>query len=197
MASLSRESAQRIREKCMKYHSVIPGVACANCNSGQQEHVRFPICSGCRMVTYCDTECQTEHWPTHGPICKIRQKANVEKTAPADASSASVPRPSTECEETCLDKHTREYFRRSETMQCCHLECDNDVLPPYQLEMCIIPCQLGQMPHMTPHPILFCYLQKGGRKEQSVGLKRRFFFWRDQTKKIKACLKTLDNDGRD
>ncbi|KAJ6583620.1 hypothetical protein DFH09DRAFT_1144756 [Mycena vulgaris] len=41
-------------------------MVCGNClkASGSQK------CGRCKMMTYCNRECQAAHWPTHKPHCK-------------------------------------------------------------------------------------------------------------------------------
>jgi hypothetical protein len=55
-------------DQCLAYHKVMLA-KCAACGQHQQEHVQFYNCSKCHCVTYCDAECQLEHWPEHKKTC--------------------------------------------------------------------------------------------------------------------------------
>ena len=32
-------------------------------------------CSGCRIASYCGQTCQSGHWITHKPVCRMLRKA--------------------------------------------------------------------------------------------------------------------------
>ena len=44
---------------------------CANCNSSEQEPIKFKKCNSCRLVHYCSEECQKIHWKIHKKDCCI------------------------------------------------------------------------------------------------------------------------------
>ncbi|KAF7335668.1 MYND-type domain-containing protein [Mycena venus] len=47
------------------------GAACYQCYSPAPESVKLQKCSGCRLVSYCNSACQHESWPSHKQFCKV------------------------------------------------------------------------------------------------------------------------------
>ena len=41
---------------------------CANC-ARQSEGLQ--MCQGCKVIRYCNSECQSMHWPAHKHVCKV------------------------------------------------------------------------------------------------------------------------------
>jgi len=49
----------------------IPDV-CANCGKGEEDSVSLKACTACKLVKYCNRECQIAHRPQHKKQCKKR-----------------------------------------------------------------------------------------------------------------------------
>ena len=45
---------------------------CANCGKGEEESDSLKTCTACKMVKYCNRECQIAHRPQHKKECKKR-----------------------------------------------------------------------------------------------------------------------------
>ena len=45
---------------------------CANCGKGEEESHKLKECTACKMVKYCNRECQIAHRPQHKKECKKR-----------------------------------------------------------------------------------------------------------------------------
>jgi len=45
---------------------------CANCGKGEEESGNLKACTACKMVKYCNRECQIAHRPKHKKECKKR-----------------------------------------------------------------------------------------------------------------------------
>jgi TPR repeat protein len=50
----------------------IEDVCCADCGSEAGGGVSLKACTACRLVKYCNAECQRNHWPKHKKECKQR-----------------------------------------------------------------------------------------------------------------------------
>ena len=46
--------------------------ACANCGKGEESSGYLKACTACKMVKYCNRECQIAHRPLHKKACKKR-----------------------------------------------------------------------------------------------------------------------------
>ena len=63
------EKGQRDREeKNNKYDTSY----CANCGKGEEDSNKLKACTACKMVKYCNRECQLAHRPQHKKECKKR-----------------------------------------------------------------------------------------------------------------------------
>ena len=47
---------------------------CANCGKGEEESDKLKACTACKMVKYCNRECQIAHRPQHKKECKKKAK---------------------------------------------------------------------------------------------------------------------------
>ena len=47
-------------------------ILCANCGKGEEESNHLKTCNGCKMVKYCNADCQKAHRPQHKKACKKR-----------------------------------------------------------------------------------------------------------------------------
>ena len=47
-------------------------VLCANCDKGEESAGDLKACTACKMVKYCNRECQIAHRPQHKKACKKR-----------------------------------------------------------------------------------------------------------------------------
>eukprot|EP00984_Skeletonema_dohrnii_P023553 scaffold12646_cov146-Skeletonema_dohrnii-CCMP3373.AAC.1 len=45
---------------------------CASCGKSEVDNIKMMDCDACDLVRYCSDECQQEHRPQHGEICKER-----------------------------------------------------------------------------------------------------------------------------
>ena len=45
---------------------------CANCGKGEEESHKLKHCIACKMVKYCNRECQIAHRPQHKKECRRR-----------------------------------------------------------------------------------------------------------------------------
>ena len=46
--------------------------SCANCGKGEENSGDLKVCAACKMVKYCNRECQLAHHPEHKQECKKR-----------------------------------------------------------------------------------------------------------------------------
>ena len=46
--------------------------ACANCGKGEESSDDLKACTACKLVKYCNRECQIAHRPLHKKACKKR-----------------------------------------------------------------------------------------------------------------------------
>ena len=46
--------------------------SCANCGKGEEDSCTLKNCNACKMVKYCNRECQIAHRPQHKKACKKR-----------------------------------------------------------------------------------------------------------------------------
>ena len=47
-------------------------IMCANCGNGEESSGDLKACTACKMVKYCNRECQIAHRPQHKKLCKKR-----------------------------------------------------------------------------------------------------------------------------
>jgi hypothetical protein len=57
----------RSDDGCVVQSPSKPTKACVTCGSTER---RSKLCSGCRSVRYCSSECQLLAWPKHRAVCK-------------------------------------------------------------------------------------------------------------------------------
>jgi len=48
--------------------------ACANCGKSEEESGKLKACTACKMVKYCNRDCQIAHRPQHKKECRKRTK---------------------------------------------------------------------------------------------------------------------------
>lgn len=48
---------------------------CEHCHSEISDKIR--VCSACKKVAYCDSQCQKEHWKVHKQVCTYDRKKDV------------------------------------------------------------------------------------------------------------------------
>ena len=46
--------------------------SCANCGKGEDESLHLKECAACKMIKYCNRDCQVAHRPQHKKACKKR-----------------------------------------------------------------------------------------------------------------------------
>ena len=45
---------------------------CANCRKEEGGEITLKVCTACKLVKYCDRDCQAAHRPKHKKACKQR-----------------------------------------------------------------------------------------------------------------------------
>ena len=71
-------------------------VMCANCGKGEEGAIDLKFCTACKMVKYCNRDCQIAHRPQHKKACK-KQAAELH-----DEQLFKEPQPPDECPICCL-----------------------------------------------------------------------------------------------
>jgi len=56
---------------------------CSCCNKLPSHNATLLVCSGCRSVQYCNSDCQRKDWKTHKLTCKQKQKSSENEIAAA------------------------------------------------------------------------------------------------------------------
>ena len=56
----------------MSYLSINSILTCANCGKGEENGTQLKTCTACKLVKYCNRECQIAHRPQHKEECKKR-----------------------------------------------------------------------------------------------------------------------------
>ena len=49
---------------------------CANCGKTESDACPLKTCNACKLVKYCNRECQSAHWKLHKKRCKTQQELN-------------------------------------------------------------------------------------------------------------------------
>ena len=52
--------------------SYLTTASCANCGKGEESSGDLKVCSGCKILKYCNRDCQIAHRPQHKKACKKR-----------------------------------------------------------------------------------------------------------------------------
>ena len=52
---------------------------CANCGKGEENSSDLKACTACKLVKYCNRDCQIAHRPQHKKVCKKRAKEIAEE----------------------------------------------------------------------------------------------------------------------
>jgi len=124
---------EKFRSDCIKNHKFLI-TGCSNCKAREQSHVKFPICSRCRNASYCDTDCQSEHYKKHKEYCLAKSS----KPEPSDVSS-SVP---LEAPCPCFTKKDKHFYSRQSSGLCSYIKCNNQLVPPYEFSVYVVECPL-------------------------------------------------------
>ena len=87
--------------------------ACANCGKGEDGSgdINLKDCMACKMVKYCNRECQLSHRPKHKKECKKRADELLDKAL------FKQPPPNEECPICMLPMPIYPYDRRYQS--CC------------------------------------------------------------------------------
>ena len=75
----------------MSTASSLPDSICANCGKGEEKSDDLKACTACKVVKYCNRECQIAHRPQHKKACKKRAAELY------DAELFKEPPPRKEC----------------------------------------------------------------------------------------------------
>ena len=71
--------------------------ACANCGKGEEAGVNLKACTACKMIKYCNRDCQIAHRPQH-------KKAYKKRAAELhDEKLFKQPPPDEDCPTVCKD----------------------------------------------------------------------------------------------
>lgn len=92
--------------------------ACAHCHTGEQSKFKFPVCSRCLQVRYCDAECQNADHSKHKVWCK--QKA-LDMAIAKPTAIPDVPW----CD--CYDEEARRIHHHASNSLCCAPKCDKPI----------------------------------------------------------------------
>ena len=84
---------------------------CANCGKGEESAGDLKACTACKLVKYCDWDCQIAHRPQHKKECKKRA-AELH-----DEALFNDPPPREECPICMLPRPLDE--RKSAIYTCC------------------------------------------------------------------------------
>ena len=74
---------------------------CANCGKGEDEDINLKACVACKLVKYCNRDCQIAHRPQHKKACKKRaaelhdEKLFEDPPPPDDCPICFLPLPDT------------------------------------------------------------------------------------------------------
>ena len=77
---------------------------CANCGKGEEGSNDLKACTACKMVKYCNRECQIVHRPQHKKECKKRaaelhdEKLFNEPPPPEECPICMLPLPLDACQ---------------------------------------------------------------------------------------------------
>ena len=81
----------QINHLCIMELSATVTTTCANCGKGEENTVSLKACVACKIVKYCNRDCQIAHRPQHKRECKKRAKVLYDEALFAD------PPPPKEC----------------------------------------------------------------------------------------------------
>ena len=79
--------------------SSLPDSICANCGEGEESSGNLKACTACKMVKYCNRDCQIAHRPQHKKKCKKRaaeirdEKLCQEPPPPEECPICMLPPP--------------------------------------------------------------------------------------------------------
>ena len=63
----------QIEASTLQHHIIMsPNNTCANCGKGEENTDSLKTCTACKMVKYCNRDCQIAHRPQHKKECKKR-----------------------------------------------------------------------------------------------------------------------------
>ena len=90
---------------------------CANCSLPEQPGVALRPCSRCKLVRYCGTECQAQHWKKggHKLFCVAPDQR---KPQPAAKEEGGVAGPTCAI---CMDSMSAMSEMDSATLSCSHM----------------------------------------------------------------------------
>ncbi len=129
---------QQLIDTCLKNHSLVMS-RCGSCGAYEQEHVRFDHCASCQSVSYCDEECQLEHWPRHREFCAQRQlSVALASVGPQQENAES----DNMC---CLSAKMHAFKLREKTLLCSNPQCD----------------RIAHLPHMPTTFLATCKTNRG------------------------------------
>ena len=117
LTKMSPDVLQKLTNKCFESHTP-NGSFCRNCFVAEQKQAIFPVCSACRTVSYCSTECQNLDWKEHKLKCVDRSKKKYD--------GKETPLTGKEC--PCLSKLALEYLKRQNQSMCSCPGCPYEVM---------------------------------------------------------------------
>ena len=94
-------------------------IMCANCGKGEESCGDLKSCTACKLVKYCNRECQIAHRPQHKKACKKRAAELY------DAALFEEPPPPEECPICMLPPPLYENHTGTTFFSCCGKDiCD-------------------------------------------------------------------------
>ncbi len=112
---------------------------CSNCTiPGDKPGITLRPCSRCKLVRYCGTECQAQHWKSsHKKFCVAVEKRKPQPTSTAEVNGAKCT--------ICLESMVEENSRRLACSHVFHRSCIDDMLQNSKAQVCPL-CRADILP---------------------------------------------------
>ena len=103
---------------------------CANCTiPGDQPGITLRPCSRCKLVRYCGTECQAQHWKSsHKKFCVAMDQRKPQPTSAKEVTGAKCT--------ICLESMEEIESRKLLCLHVFHRRCIDDVLQNSAAQVC-------------------------------------------------------------
>lgn len=114
-----------LRQDCLKNHKR-NGTICNSCKTlGEKKNIKLLICSGCKMIRYCNFTCQQQDWENHKTFCREHVKQQ-KKNANSVPLKRQKPKTDTCCK--CLNATDKVFFDRQAPDVCSYYYCEKRVI---------------------------------------------------------------------